>query len=684
MWQADPGDDSIVIFLAHNMPTCSRWAEVSAWRLERNRAVPPARACLTELAHVLPVAADYDAMVRHFGGAMTGAARRRSIGCVLAMAVAFTWGCAAHPSVRAVPMYGAGLSDEAYREQLQAALRGRGDAHDTYLEVARLANETTVPLLLARFQREFPSAAPAAAAPSTSIDPAPYSVGPVGPVVARFVVGFDCAQGHLVDALTFATNANHGMYYPDWQAWWTENQHKARREWIAQGFKEAGLSPSDPIDEQFGIDLIGLLPDTHRYLVVNARRLLETVPVADLGVWIEKAGRSPQAHHRLGAASALLRLEPAGHEGLLRVLTADADADVRQAALHALNARVRQRPDHQATAFLVRKPTTPNDFSPVAVDDDLLVAGGGHSIQAFDAHTGRRRWRNRSLTARSLLILSGRIVATHGDGALAGLDARGKISWRWPERHAGEFVYRLFAIDRDLGVLYHGRLEWRDPDTGRIVHELTADGIRDADASGRTVYVLMRDELQKVVDGRVLARREVDRGSGVSARDGLVCVIGGELSSSKPAALSCYDADTLALCWARPVAPNEADGHRAAPVLSASRVYVPSTEQLTVLRLVDGSPLWTDGSFRPQWFDLLVSSWGLSAVGPDGRRELRDVDTGEVAAVWPVKAGHIVMAPSGRVFAFGGEDGSVWILRPPDVLETSAGKRQVRSADRRP
>jgi hypothetical protein len=58
----------------------------------------------------------------------------------------------------------AGLSDEAYREQLHAALRGRGDAHDTYLEAARLANETTVPLLLARFQRNFPSAALTAAA----------------------------------------------------------------------------------------------------------------------------------------------------------------------------------------------------------------------------------------------------------------------------------------------------------------------------------------------------------------------------------------------------------------------------------------------------------------------------------------------------------------------------------------
>jgi hypothetical protein len=43
--------------------------------------------------------------------------------------------------------------------------------------------------------------------------------------------------------------------------------------------------------------------------------------------------------------------------------TADPDADVRQAALHALNARVRQRPDRRATAFLVRKPTRPDDFA---------------------------------------------------------------------------------------------------------------------------------------------------------------------------------------------------------------------------------------------------------------------------------------------------------------------------------
>lgn len=110
----------------------------------------------------------------------------------------------------------------------------------------------------------------------------------------EFIQGFYCVHDHLVEALASATNTDRGMYFPAWKTWWDENRHKSRREWVAQGFKEAGLSPTEPIDDQFGLELIGVLegPHQHKHLSVNARRLLETVPAATRLAWIESAARS--------------------------------------------------------------------------------------------------------------------------------------------------------------------------------------------------------------------------------------------------------------------------------------------------------------------------------------------------------------------------------------------------------
>jgi outer membrane protein assembly factor BamB len=594
---------------------------------------------------------------------------------VLATAAAVAPACATRkrPDWHALLLREARMPPDQRRALLHASLRANREPHDIYINVMALADETTVPLLLERFRIDHPMAAPKPepepAPEPTRVDSFPYSIGPVGHAVnrsTRYIPAFSCVQGHLVDALSYATNTNRGMYFPDWKAWWDENQHKSRREWIAQGFKEAGLSPSDPIDEQFGLDLIGLLAQPRGHLPINARRLLETVSAADRLAWIEKAARSDQNARRLGAISALRDLHPAGHEDLLRTLTADTDAEVRVSALSTLNARLRQRLNRQKRLVRVNGRYEPLSYAPLAVTDDLIVTAGNHGIEAFDARSGRRRWRNPSMGGR-LAIVNGRVMAAT-NGQLVGFNPQGTVAWRvlagGDERDRDrERVRRLFAIGDHLGVLRAGRLEWRDPDTGLVVHAVADRTIPDADATGRTVYALVNDQLQKMVDGRVLARRDVPRGIGVSVRDNTVCVLrrtGGEMTPS--AEVACYDAESLAPRWARPAPSPGTGGHDVAPVQSASHVYVRSKRHLSAFRRDDGAPLWADRAGQEVFGTLMVTPLGLFAAGPDSRLELRALDSGEVLEIWPDKPNNPAVSPSGRVAAFVAADGSLRIL----------------------
>jgi hypothetical protein len=577
-----------------------------------------------------------------------------------------------HPDWHALLLREARMPPEQRRAQLHASLRGYRQPHDTYINVMALADETTVPLLLERFRIDHPGAAPRPEPEPepkpAPVDSFPYPLGPVNPVVSnRYLPGFACVHVHLVDALRYATNTNRGMYFPEWKAWWDENQHKSRGEWIVQGFKEAGLSPSNPIDEQFGLDLIGLLAQRPEYLAINARRLLETVSAADRLAWIGKAARSDQSARRLGAVSVLRDLHPAGHEDLLRTLAADTDAEVRLSALNTLNARLRQRFDRQTRAARVSG-RAELGYAPLALTDDVVVKAGRGGIEAFDARSGRRRWRSKSIGAEALAIVNGRVMAVTNDGQLVGFNPQGTVAWRVPadgdERDAYRGgVRRLFAIDGHLGVLRVGRLEWRDSDTGLVVHVVTDRRIADVDATGRTVYALVNDQLQKMVDGRALARRDVPRGIGVSVRDNTVCVLRDtSREMTRSAEVACYDAESLTPRWARPAPRPGTGGHDVAPVQSASHVYVPSDRQLTAFRRDDGTPLWADRAGQEVFGTLTVTPLGLLSTGPDYRLELRALDSGEVLEIWPDKPRNPAVSPSGRVAAFVAADGSLRIL----------------------
>lgn len=569
------------------------------------------------------------------------------------------------------------MSPQQRRAQLNAALRGYREPHDAYIYLISLADETSVPLLMERFRLDHPAGPPPPNPKSEPepppVDPFPYQIGRVNRAVSNELIpAFACVHVHLVDALANATNTNRGMYYPAWKAWWDENQHKSSREWIEQGFKEAGLSPSDPIDEQFGIDLIGVLEGSpaDEHLAVNARRLLETVPAANRLAWIESAARSEQRNRRLGAVSALRDYHPAGHENLLRTLTADADADVRMNALNTLNARLRQRPDRQARARRVSGPDKKRGFASVILTDDVLVAAGGHGVEAFDARSGRRMWRVPSIAARTVTLLKDRLIASTYDGQLVAFTPQGTVDWRVPDgggvdvygNHAGP--HRLLALDGHLGVLWEKRLEWRDPDTGLIVHTFTDRSFRisDVDAAGRTMYVLVADQLLKMVEGRVLARRDMWRGVGVSVRDDMICVYRSPDYGSAGAEVACYDAESLDPRWKQPAPRVGGGGRNVAPVQTASHVYAPSGKQLTAFRRDDGAPVWVDRAKQESFGRLLTTSRGLLSAGSGHPLELRAPDSGELLEFWPDKAQGIAVSPSGQIVAFTTADGSLWLL----------------------
>jgi hypothetical protein len=90
--------------------------------------------------------------------------------------------------------------EKASFAQFHNELRKYAHLHDTYIGVAPIGNEETVPLLLKRLRQDFGASEPSH----------PSGTG----------MAFDCAQVHLIDALREITNTDQGMFYPRWAAWW--------------------------------------------------------------------------------------------------------------------------------------------------------------------------------------------------------------------------------------------------------------------------------------------------------------------------------------------------------------------------------------------------------------------------------------------------------------------------------
>jgi hypothetical protein len=140
--------------------------------------------------------------------------------------------------------------EKASLAQFHNELRKYAHLHDTYIGVAPIGNEETVPLPLERLRPDFGASEPSH--PS------------------RTGMAFDCAQVHLIDVLREITNTDRGMFYPRWAAWWEKNHSLPQRQWMLEGFAAEGLHAVDLVNERFGLELIEQMGRNHDYHSFNA------------------------------------------------------------------------------------------------------------------------------------------------------------------------------------------------------------------------------------------------------------------------------------------------------------------------------------------------------------------------------------------------------------------------------
>jgi hypothetical protein len=187
-------------------------------------------------------------------------------------------------------------------------------------------------------------------------------------------MAFDCAQVHLIDALREINSTDQGMFYPRWAAWWEKNHSVLQRQWLLDGFAADGLHAVDPLNGQFGNELIEQMGRNHDFRSFNAAQLLADIPPEQRLKWAARASVSSVAFARLGAIEVVRQLNVSGGEDLLRTLTADSDLEVRRQALSALNEHWR----HTLAALLsharlLRSPNRTNLIREICLVGDLLI-----------------------------------------------------------------------------------------------------------------------------------------------------------------------------------------------------------------------------------------------------------------------------------------------------------------------
>lgn len=141
--------------------------------------------------------------------------------------------------------------------------------------------------------------------------------------------------------------------------------------------------------------------------------------------------------------------------------------------------------------------------TPVVAGGSVFVGGEKGNLLAFDARTGKPRWKHR--TGRRIITgpaaASGLVYALSQDGVLYAVDARtGRVRWRRTvgdtqadPAAAGGVVY----VPRDRSLVASGRTRWTYASPKGVHDTAAADGIVCfADFQGATVYC--------VVDGAVV------------------------------------------------------------------------------------------------------------------------------------------------------------------------------------
>jgi len=504
-------------------------------------------------------------------------------------------------------------------------LRKFAGLHDTYLTIADIGNEESVPLLLERLRLDFGASEP-------NLSPG-------------IVFGGDCAQAHLVDALKTITNADQGFYYPRWAEWWKKHQNLTQRQWFLDGFASAGLDTADPINKKFGMELIGVLGQENRIRSFNAERLLGSVSPAMLSDWIAEAAGSTEGSMRLGAITEISKMETNGQEKLLRTLAADGQIKVRRQALSVLNEHLRAKITASPATEALHAIERSNGITSVIYAGDLIVvACRDGDVQGVDQRTLRPMWTvnvGGGIDDKSL-FLKGRYILSSHEGFVAALDRTGKIVWQRKPKSDNDQLEGLFAFGKDLFVFSRQSVELLDVDNGKVKAMTRGTNIFSSAVSPAAAYFLDSGKLRSFNDPSEL-NAPILGGLGLAVAGNALCASNGYPKN----VISCLALNTLSPLWTMQYADWQKSEGLPEIIADGARAIVITDEFVASVNASDGSIVWSSSDGFSARRGLGVTEFGLLVHNAHGQLELRDPEFGEVLRLWPQ------IVPSGSMAAYG-------------------------------
>ena len=529
-------------------------------------------------------------------------------------------------------------------------LRNHARLHDTYLEVAPIGNEETVPLLIERLRLDFGD---------KEYGP-PSGVG----------TGFDCAQIHLINALEDITNSQQGVYYPKWKAWWDANRSLSQKQWIANGFVARGMHPAVPVDQRFALELIEALgrdrlPQDYR--AFNAARALEDVPATERLAWAKIAAASTSGAARLGAIEALEPIDVAGTEDVLRKLSGDADPLIRREALSSLNKHLRERlPTSPTTNHTLRSVRNKGDgISGVFFTGGLfVVAFDSGEVQALDAGTYKTLWTlpSQGQTVGFVVAAADQLILASGDGGMAAVDAGGDIVWKRDQENDDREnrVDRVVANGGEVFVDRGKTIERIDAKSGTTNSWIRGNGLITDVAAGEAGVFFVDDVGLHSASGGAL-KFQIKGAIAVSVGRDLICVTSS--ADEEKSSLTCVDASNFRLRWTHSIYKANTSGHQNAAIQDGSNVLLPTDEGLMAFRASDGTQEWDSRGGQEAEGSTIATPHGILIVSEDYRLEMREVESGEVRQVWARPEDgidRVVAGPHSAVVA--GFKNSIWVI----------------------
>lgn len=536
----------------------------------------------------------------------------------------------------------ASIQEKATLEQLHDVLRKYPDPHDTYIEIAPIGNEESVPLLLERLR----------------LDYGDWEESPPSGVGRAFV----CTRFHLINALMTITNANEGMYYPRWKAWWDKNRGLSQHQWIVDGFGAMGLHVSQPINEEFALELIEELGRYDDYRSFNAERLLSPLPESSRTAWVALASTSPDRFRRLGAIEVLRQIDRSGHVDLLRVLASDPDLEVRRNALTVLNDHLRAAlsasPGSAHLLLSFQKPRWIRNLSFTA--SQMIVAFDDGRIQAFEQGSFQPVWSRQLPPGAGSEILpwgDGAILASQ-EGGLTRLNQLGETVWQSLPDKDSDDIRRLVPFGKEILVIRSSSIERVNPMSGAIIARVQPiPGLVDADVAGSKAFFLDEKGLHSLATPKKTAYG-ISNGLGVSVTDDLICVTSG----GDETRITCLTPGDLTLQWSNPVGNDTTWGNSAAALQTGSSVLVCTNYDLTAFDESTGDVDWSTQANQFNQGEFYTTDAGFLIENNEFTPELRDLATGEVLRVWPQVEGINRLSVHGNLAAAATFDGALWLL----------------------